>query len=138
MTPERELWACAQELIRQQYNHPAVVLWAVGNETTARQNNCDPPFDNIRPVLSELHEAADIEDSTDKAAISPGPLAPAEPHRIARFDGAARERAGLRPRRRRSSAAMPPWYAVAWCPASTSASSVGVTLPVQVGPGSPQ
>jgi beta-galactosidase len=51
-----------QELIRQQYNHAAVALWAVGNETTARQNKCDDPFDNVRPVLRELHEVAKQED----------------------------------------------------------------------------
>jgi beta-galactosidase len=51
------------ELIRQQYNHAAIATWSVGNETTARQNNCgDQPFDNVRPVLRELHAVAKAED----------------------------------------------------------------------------
>ena len=51
-----------QEVIRQQYNHAAIALWSVGNETTARQNNCAEPYDNVRPVLRELHEVAKKED----------------------------------------------------------------------------
>src|SRR5690606_22099964 len=51
-----------QEMIRQQYNHAAIALWSVGNETTARQNNCAPPYDNVRPLLRELHELAKRED----------------------------------------------------------------------------
>jgi beta-galactosidase len=46
------------EMIRQQYNHASVALWAVGNETTARQLVCNRPHDNIRPVLRELHAVA--------------------------------------------------------------------------------
>jgi beta-galactosidase len=62
-----------QELIRQQHNHAAVVLWAVGNETTARQNNCKPPYDNIRPVLRELHEVAKREDPSRPTAYADYP-----------------------------------------------------------------
>jgi beta-galactosidase len=47
-----------EEMIRQQYNHPSVALWSIGNETTARQLICHPPYDNTRPVLRELHELA--------------------------------------------------------------------------------
>jgi beta-galactosidase len=60
-----------RELIRQQYNHAAVATWAVGNETTARQKGCgDKPYDNVRPVLSELHRVAKQEDPSRPTAYA--------------------------------------------------------------------
>jgi len=53
-----------QEMIRQQYNHAAIALWAVGNESSARQLNCEEPYDNVTPVIRELHELAKQEDRT--------------------------------------------------------------------------
>ena len=51
-----------QELIRQQYNHAAIALWAVGNETSAGQLGCDEPYDDVTPLLRELHALAKQED----------------------------------------------------------------------------
>jgi beta-galactosidase len=52
-----------QELIRQQYNHAAIGMWAVGNETTFLSQDCAAaPHDNITPVLRELHALAKKED----------------------------------------------------------------------------
>lgn len=64
------------EMILQQYNHPSVALWAVGNETTARQLVCDRPYDNIRPVLRELHAVAKEVDPSRPTAYAeyPHPL----------------------------------------------------------------
>jgi beta-galactosidase len=59
-----------QEMIRQQYNHAAVALWSVGNETSARQAACDDPFDNVRPVLRELHQLAKKEDPARPTAYA--------------------------------------------------------------------
>src|SRR5581483_2210080 len=59
-----------QELIHQQYNHAAVALWSVGNETTARENNCEQPYDNVRPVLRELHQRAKQEDPSRPTAYA--------------------------------------------------------------------
>jgi beta-galactosidase len=59
-----------QELIRQQQNHAAVALWAVGNETTARQKGCEKPYDNLRPLLRELHELAKQEDPSRPTAYA--------------------------------------------------------------------
>jgi beta-galactosidase len=53
-----------QELIRQQYNEAAIAMWAVGNETSARQLNCDDPYDNVTPVLRALHRLAKSEDES--------------------------------------------------------------------------
>jgi beta-galactosidase len=52
------------ELIRQQYNHASVALWSVGNETSFGQVGCDNPYDNVTPVLRELHALAKSEDPT--------------------------------------------------------------------------
>jgi len=72
--PSREFVANAkqqlQELIRQQFNHAAVAMWSVGNETTARQKGCDKSYDNVRPVLRELHELAKQEDPSRPTAYA--------------------------------------------------------------------
>jgi beta-galactosidase len=51
-----------QEMIRQEYNYPAIVLWGIGNETSARQIGCDDPYDNVTPVLRALNDVAKRED----------------------------------------------------------------------------
>jgi beta-galactosidase len=53
-----------QEMIRQDYNQAAIAMWAVGNETSARQLNCDDPYDNVTPVLRALHRQAKSEDES--------------------------------------------------------------------------
>jgi beta-galactosidase len=51
------------EMIRQQYNHPAIAMWAIGNEVTFLSKDCPAaPYDNITPVLRELHAVAKRED----------------------------------------------------------------------------
>jgi beta-galactosidase len=59
-----------QEMIRQQYNHASVAMWSVGNETSARQLNCPDPYDNVTPVLRELHEVAKSEDPSRPTAYA--------------------------------------------------------------------
>jgi beta-galactosidase len=52
-----------QELIRQQYNHAAIAMWSVGNEITFLHKECKEPwYDNVTPVLKELHALAKRED----------------------------------------------------------------------------
>ena len=50
-----------RELIRQQYNHPSVAMWSIGNENKMLQARCDGA-DNVTPVLRRLHEVAKAED----------------------------------------------------------------------------
>jgi beta-galactosidase len=50
------------EMIRQQYNHAAIAMWSVGNESTITQDRCGETYDNITPVLRALHERAKVED----------------------------------------------------------------------------
>ncbi|PTM93350.1 glycoside hydrolase family 2 TIM barrel-domain containing protein [Mycoplana dimorpha] len=52
-----------QEMIRQQFNHAAVAIWALGNETTYMHKDCAGPWpDNLTPVFRELQAAAKAED----------------------------------------------------------------------------
>jgi beta-galactosidase len=52
-----------KEMIRQQRNHPSIGMWSVGNETTFMSKDCHAtPYDNITPVLRELHALAKQED----------------------------------------------------------------------------
>lgn len=59
-----------QELIRQQFNHAAIALWSIGNETEAGQSGCDKPFDNVTPVLRELNALAKSEDPGRLTALA--------------------------------------------------------------------
>ena len=67
------------EMIRQQYNHAAVALWSIGNETTQHQH-CDEPYDNVTPVLRAMHERAKAEDPSRPTAYAefPEPVTPEE------------------------------------------------------------
>jgi beta-galactosidase len=47
-----------EEMIRQHFNSASVATWSVGNETTAGQQYCDDPYDNVNPVLQTLHDLA--------------------------------------------------------------------------------
>jgi beta-galactosidase len=47
------------ELIRQSYNHPAIVFWSIGNEVMAESGHGDP-----KPLLTELNALARQEDPT--------------------------------------------------------------------------
>lgn len=52
-----------QEMIRQQYNHAAVAIWALGNETAYMHKDClEPWYDNLTPVFRELQAVAKAED----------------------------------------------------------------------------
>jgi beta-galactosidase len=62
-----------RELIRQQYNHAAVAMWAVGNETTLGHLACPDSYDNVTPVLRELHEVAKNEDPSRPTAYAEFP-----------------------------------------------------------------
>ena len=50
-----------RELIRQQYNHPSIGMWSIGNENTMTQDRCGGS-DNVTPVLRRLQEVAKAED----------------------------------------------------------------------------
>jgi beta-galactosidase len=50
-----------RELIRQQYNHPSIAMWSIGNENSMTQGRCDGP-DNVTPTLRRLQEVAKAED----------------------------------------------------------------------------
>ncbi len=58
------------ELILQQFNRAAVGLWAVGNESSARQLQCDDPYDNVSPVIGALHETAKALDPSRPTAYA--------------------------------------------------------------------
>ena len=52
-----------QEMIRQQFNHAAVVMWSLGNETTFLHKDCvGPRYDNLTQVFQELQATAKRED----------------------------------------------------------------------------
>jgi beta-galactosidase len=52
-----------QEIVRQQFNHASVGMWSVGNETTFMHKDCEETwYDNVTPVLRELHRLAKLED----------------------------------------------------------------------------
>jgi hypothetical protein len=42
----------------------SIAMWAVGNESTQGQLNCEDPYDNVMPLLREMHELAKQEDRT--------------------------------------------------------------------------
>ena len=50
-----------RELIRQQFNHPSVGMWSIGNENTMTQGFCGGA-DNVTPVLRRLDGVAKAED----------------------------------------------------------------------------
>jgi beta-galactosidase len=47
-----------QELIFQQFNHPSIAVWAVGNESDFGLLSCNDPVDTVRPYLQELGDLA--------------------------------------------------------------------------------
>jgi beta-galactosidase len=52
-----------REMIRQQFNHPSIAMWAIGNEVTFQSKDCPAaPYDNITPLLRELQGVAKEED----------------------------------------------------------------------------
>jgi beta-galactosidase len=57
-----------QETIRQQYNHAAVVMRSIGNETEAGQSFCGDTFDNVTAYLRGLDSLARVEDPTRPTA----------------------------------------------------------------------
>ncbi len=61
------------ETIRQQYNHASIALWSIGNETSFGQVGCEDPYDNVTPVLRELHALAKSEDPTRPTAYAEFP-----------------------------------------------------------------
>jgi beta-galactosidase len=58
-----------REMIRQQYNHPSVAMWGIGNENKMLQAFCDGA-DNVTPVLRHLHEVAKTEDPTRPTTLA--------------------------------------------------------------------
>lgn len=65
------------EMIRQQYNHAAIAMWSVGNESTITQDRCGETYDNITPLLRAMHERAKREDPsrpTTYAAFADSPV----------------------------------------------------------------
>ena len=50
-----------RELIHQQFNHPSIGMWSIGNENTMTQGRCDGE-DNVTPVLRHLQDVAKSED----------------------------------------------------------------------------
>ena len=60
-----------QEQVRQEYNHAAIGMWAIGNETTFLSQDCtSPPHDNITPVLRELNALAKKEDPSRATTLA--------------------------------------------------------------------
>lgn len=54
-----------RELIRQQYNQAAIAMWSVGNEIAMMSTGCPAaPYDNVTPLLRELHALAKAEDAS--------------------------------------------------------------------------
>jgi beta-galactosidase len=58
-----------RELIRQQYNHPSVAMWSIGNENKMLQGFCGGA-DNVTPVLRHLQEVAKAEDPTRPTTLA--------------------------------------------------------------------
>jgi beta-galactosidase len=58
-------------MIRQEYNHAGIAMWAIGNETTFMAKDCAAaPYDNITPVLRELQGVAKSEDSSRATTLA--------------------------------------------------------------------
>jgi len=57
-----------KELIRQNYNHPSVALWSIGNEVTNWSSKGLTPG-NARPMMTALDKLAKTEDPTRKTTI---------------------------------------------------------------------
>jgi len=52
-----------REMIRQEFNHASIVMWAIGNEVTFQSKDCPAaPYDNLKPLLRELQGVAKKED----------------------------------------------------------------------------
>jgi beta-galactosidase len=51
-----------RELIRQNYNHPSIFFWSIGNETSGKTNN--PTAQSAQRLLTELAAVAHAEDTT--------------------------------------------------------------------------
>jgi beta-galactosidase len=62
-----------RESIRQLYNYPAIAVWAVGNESTQGQLNCEDRFDNVTPVIEAMNQVAKEEDPTRPTAYAEFP-----------------------------------------------------------------
>jgi len=57
-----------KELIRQNYNHPSVALWSIGNEVTNWSSKGLTPG-NARPMMTALDKLAKAEDPTRETTI---------------------------------------------------------------------
>jgi beta-galactosidase len=55
-----------RELIRQNYNHPSILFWGIGNETFVRDTNVTPPDTNDRL----LHQLAAVVREEDPSRLS--------------------------------------------------------------------
>ncbi len=74
-TGSPELFANAKaqmvELIRQNYNHPSVVTWGIGNEVDLDMViGRAPPSADARPLLRELNTLSKIEDPTRPTVLA--------------------------------------------------------------------
>ncbi|HVI99009.1 MAG TPA: glycoside hydrolase family 2 TIM barrel-domain containing protein, partial [Sphingomonas sp.] len=58
------------ELIRQNYNHPSVALWSIGNEVTNWSSKGLTPKGAARPLLDKLDALAKAEDPTRPTTIA--------------------------------------------------------------------
>lgn len=59
-----------REMIRRQFNHAAVAVWSVANETSGDQLMCEEPHDNVTPYLRALHEVVQEEDPNRPSAYA--------------------------------------------------------------------
>ena len=57
------------ELIRQNYNHPSVAVWGIGNEITNWSSKGLTPS-NARPLMSALDAVAKREDASRPTTIA--------------------------------------------------------------------
>lgn len=59
-----------RELIRQNYNHPSVAVWGIGNEVTRLATRKLVPAKPVRAFMSELDKVAQEEDATRPTTIA--------------------------------------------------------------------